>query len=482
MAIFSDFTQGSFNPTDSDSTIADSNQVVGFNSPGAAAGTERRFSIGDLRKHITKDQVVRGAGDSTTSNEGGQISFCGSPNGSGNETIAWNLDVHHADSSGLDESVRLFAAGGNRGNGMFEFQKNGKLRMGHRTGMDGMTIDTNSQLRIDVHGTRATTATGTSAWVYRGENAGNNSEFQWGGAAADFPSISIGDVVCVGEQQFGETRGRLGWRVVNGVDAADRRITMSTISGLTTDNQYRLFQEDIGFLVVGKGRDGTDHSKFVVNNDRVNVPAGRLDVTCENNLDTAVLNVYGSGQSDALVYVGQHMTHGFGLLYNGDDSPNAIGTEDDCILFNRTVNGSEIVLKWHTWDTNVRFRSSVKINDSTFTQPAFALDVEGDVRASGNIIAQSDGRYKSDTCTIDNSLEKVKRLRGVSYVKTDSERADMGLVAQELEQVLPELVTTHKGADYDDEKSVNYNGVIPVLIEAIKEQQQQIEQLQQRVS
>ena len=76
----------------------------------------------------------------------------------------------------------------------------------------------------------------------------------------------------------------------------------------------------------------------------------------------------------------------------------------------------------------------------------------------------------------------MKRLRGVSYVKTNSEHVDMGLVAQELEQVLPELVTTHKGTDYDDEKSVNYNGVIPVLIEAIKEQQQQIEQLQQRSS
>lgn len=482
MAIFSDFTQGSFNPTDADSTIADSNQVVGFNSPGTDAGDERRFSIEDLKKHINKNQVVRGAGDSATSNEGGQISFCGSPNGSGNETIAWNLDVYHTDGNGLDESVRLFAAGGDRGNGMFEFQKNGKLRMGHRTGEDGFTVDADTQLRVDVHGTRATTATGDSAWVYRG-TVGGNSEFEWGGTAADFPSISIGDVVCVGTQQFGETRDRMGWRAVNGLDADNRRITMPTISGLTVNNQYRLFQEDIGFQVIGKGRDGMDHSKFVVNNDRVHIPAGRLDVTCEHNLDTATVAVYGSGQSDALVYVGQNMDHGFGLLYNGDDSPNAIGISDDCILFNRTnAGGNAVVLKWNTSNTNVRIRSFVKINDDTFTQPAFPLDVEGDVRASGNIIAQSDGRYKSDTCTIDNSLEKVKRLRGVSYVKTDSERTDIGLVAQELEQVLPELVTTHKGADYDDEKSVNYNGVIPVLIEAIKEQQQQIEQLQQRVS
>lgn len=476
MTTFSDFTVGSFNPTDSDNTIADSNQVVGFNAPGTRAGDERRFSIEDLKKHINKFQVVRGAGDSTTSNEGGQISFCGSPNGSGNETVVWNTDVYNH-SSELDEVFRVFTGGGN---GTFEFHKNGKLRMGHLGGTTDVDVDT--QLRVDVHGTRSTTATGDSAWVARG-TVGANTEFEWGGAAADFPSISIGDVVCVGTQQYGESRDRLGWRVVNGVDAANRQITMPLVQGLTINNQYRLFQEDIGLQVVGKGRDGSDRTKFKVDNDHVEVAAGRLDVTCENNLDTVVLNVYGSGQSDAVVYVGQHMGHGCGIMYNGDDNPNAIGNPDECILFNRTNDdGDEIVLKWHTNNTNVRFRSSVRINDNTFTQPAFALDVVGDVRASGNIIAQSDGRYKSNTSTIDNSLDKVKRLRGVSYVKTDSEHVNMGLVAQEIEQVLPELVTTHKGTDYDDEKSVNYNGVIPVLIEAIKEQQQQIEQLQQRVS
>ena len=122
-----------------------------------------------------------------------------------------------------------------------------------------------------------------------------------------------------------------------------------------------------------------------------------------------------------------------------------------------------------------------KIDSSGITSTG-KLQVNGDIRTSGNVTTQSDGRYKDDVATISNGIDSVKQLRGVSYFKKNSKTRDIGIIAQEIETVLPELVVTHSGGVYADEKSVNYNGIIPVLIEAVKEQQQQIEELQKRVS
>ena len=98
-----------------------------------------------------------------------------------------------------------------------------------------------------------------------------------------------------------------------------------------------------------------------------------------------------------------------------------------------------------------------------------SLSVTGSVTASSNVTAYSDERLKTDIQTIDNALDKVTQLRGVSFTK-DDERS-IGVIAQEVEKVLPEVV-------FDGEyKSVAYGNIVGVLIEAIKEQQQQIDDL-----
>ena len=85
------------------------------------------------------------------------------------------------------------------------------------------------------------------------------------------------------------------------------------------------------------------------------------------------------------------------------------------------------------------------------------------------VTATSDERLKSDIQTIDNALDKVMNMRGVSYVK-QAEKG-IGVIAQEIEKVLPEVVTD---GEY---KSVAYGNIVGVLIEAIKEQQKQIDEL-----
>ena len=97
------------------------------------------------------------------------------------------------------------------------------------------------------------------------------------------------------------------------------------------------------------------------------------------------------------------------------------------------------------------------------------VSVTGALTASGDITAFSDERLKSDIETIDNALDKVMNMRGVSFTK-QAEKG-IGVIAQEIEKILPEVVTD---GEY---QSVAYGNIVGVLIEAIKEQQKQIDEL-----
>lgn len=115
------------------------------------------------------------------------------------------------------------------------------------------------------------------------------------------------------------------------------------------------------------------------------------------------------------------------------------------------------------------------ISTST-TSSSYRAYIGGSLYAEGDIVAYSDARKKSEIVTIDSALEKVKQLRGVYYVRTDEAEKgrQTGVIAQEINEVLPEVVTY--AADID-EYGVKYGNIAGVLIEAIKEQQVQIEDL-----
>ena len=90
-------------------------------------------------------------------------------------------------------------------------------------------------------------------------------------------------------------------------------------------------------------------------------------------------------------------------------------------------------------------------------------DDSGNWTAVGNVTAYSDERLKENIKTIPNALETVKKLRGVTFDRKDFGTKGIGVIAQEIEQVLPEVVVD---AEY---KSVSYGNIIGLLIEAIKE-------------
>jgi hypothetical protein len=112
--------------------------------------------------------------------------------------------------------------------------------------------------------------------------------------------------------------------------------------------------------------------------------------------------------------------------------------------------------------------------------PAYALDVTGTIRASGNITAFSDARVKDNLRVIENSLDKICQINGYTFTRTDQEdkeKRHAGVIAQEVEKVLPEVV--HMGCDGN--LAVAYGNMVALLIEALKEERKAREALEKRL-
>ena len=115
------------------------------------------------------------------------------------------------------------------------------------------------------------------------------------------------------------------------------------------------------------------------------------------------------------------------------------------------------------------------------TNPTSKLHVVGDIKITGvatatDFDATSDIRLKTNIKLIDDPLAKVIQIEGVSFNWKEDNKAALGVIADQIEKILPELV---RG---DDPKTVNYNGLVGLLIEAVKEQQTQIDNLNERLS
>jgi len=155
--------------------------------------------------------------------------------------------------------------------------------------------------------------------------------------------------------------------------------------------------------------------------------------------------------------------------------------------------------------TQVQFRRGTTAQNNSFTGAVGELSIDTEVKAirihdgstaggfgvaksdlsnisnvgvitATDFNSTSDINLKENIRPIEDSLSKVLQLNGVSFDWKETQQPSVGVIAQELEKVFPELVRT------GENKSVNYNGLIGVLIEAVKEQQKQIEELKKLIN
>jgi hypothetical protein len=127
---------------------------------------------------------------------------------------------------------------------------------------------------------------------------------------------------------------------------------------------------------------------------------------------------------------------------------------------------------------------AAKVTIGNAANPGYMLYVQGNAYSTGSW-SSSDARFKKNIFQIDHSLDKIMNIRGTTFEFRNDEFKDyqfaegpqFGFIAQELENVFPEVVKT----DSNGYKSVNYSSMIPVLLEAVKEQQGIIEKMENEI-
>lgn len=143
------------------------------------------------------------------------------------------------------------------------------------------------------------------------------------------------------------------------------------------------------------------------------------------------------------------------------------------------VDGNVSVFGDFNASGNIGTTSNVNAANVTATGNVNAnnINASGNIYASGNVTAYSDIRIKTDVKPISDALTKVLNLEGVTYTRADTGNRETGLIAQNLIEVLPEAVFKD---DRTGMLSIAYGNVVGLLVQAIKEQQRQIDELKSK--
>lgn len=183
------------------------------------------------------------------------------------------------------------------------------------------------------------------------------------------------------------------------------------------------------------------------------------------------------------IYGGDSLTNGAWITMTGlsyGSSPGAgsaeiiVRSETSSKIAMWTYNGSTYTGRAALWGSNGNF-----VIGSATTDYGYKLYVDGTIYATGNVIAYSDESVKTNVREIENPLARVLNTRGVIYDRIDNEDKDnIGFIAQELEKEFPELVSTGNNG----KKGVMYQNMVAVLIEAMKEQNKEIQKLKMLIN
>ena len=140
-----------------------------------------------------------------------------------------------------------------------------------------------------------------------------------------------------------------------------------------------------------------------------------------------------------------------------------------------SMMGSNLTLNNNTGSVTLfSYGANLGINQAL---PSYMLQVGGSIFSSGDVTALSDARFKTNVKRLENSLDTLCQLNGYSFNRVDLEDHDklhIGLIAQEVEKVIPSVV------DYDkanDVYSIKYGNTVAVIIEAVKEMRQELNDL-----
>ncbi len=186
-------------------------------------------------------------------------------------------------------------------------------------------------------------------------------------------------------------------------------------------------------------------------------------------------NIQIGSSSNHYIYWYSASNWGYYLGSNNDDL--YVQDVQGSVFFNCAYGGGGTNKYISMMNNTLYVKNSARVGINT-SNPSEVLHVIGNILASGTITQNSDAKFKKNVYTIENALHKVQQLRGVTYNRIDTEKSEIGVIAQEVKEVVPELVSV----DEENNHSVAYGNMVGLLIEAIKEQQKQINALTEKVN
>jgi hypothetical protein len=171
-----------------------------------------------------------------------------------------------------------------------------------------------------------------------------------------------------------------------------------------------------------------------------------------------------------------------GALWNGLSFGSTSG---EGIASKRTAGGNQYGLDFYTNSINrVSIANATGYVGFGLTNPSYRIDLPNVANAAGQGRANawttySSRRWKTNITTLSHAVDKVRQLRGVEYDNAADNRHAIGLIAEEVGAVIPEVVQYE--ANGVDAAALDYGRLVAVLIEAIKEQQRQIDLLNRKL-
>jgi hypothetical protein len=182
---------------------------------------------------------------------------------------------------------------------------------------------------------------------------------------------------------------------------------------------------------------------------------------------------YGSGSKTlSIVHTGTSGNPFLDFYYNSSRRGYLVATNTDFII--ATPSADYGIIFETAGNARMKVHGFGNVSIGTTTDNGYKLYVSGTIYATGNITANSDLTLKKNLELITNPTDKLMQLNGYAYQWKSNDEHQYGVIAQEVEKILPYAVSTGN----DGIKGVSYNQIIPVLIEAVKEQKAKIENLE----
>lgn len=217
------------------------------------------------------------------------------------------------------------------------------------------------------------------------------------------------------------------------------------------------------------------------------IPTGNVGISTTNpqyTLDVAGdINFTGTFRQNGSAFVASRWTAGTGDNIYRLDGNVGIGTTNPTskLTVDGTVSLNGNVTLGDNTDDNIsvngEFITNLIPNVTNSYDLGSATQKWRDIWIAGTATAAdfnstSDVKWKQNITTIDDPLLKVMQIRGVTFDWKHVQQTSAGVIAQEVEKVLPEIIKGEDGS-----KTVNYNGLIGLLVECIKDQQKQIDEI-----